>query len=149
MGVGVVVELLSFYRVGNGSRTKNKARESASESNWKNGRESESELESNWFCFDICNRGLCRRIAALAVFSKEVSVVRFAGYWWATSKSRMTKSRIKTSCELGRRSPLRQTHLRRQKVVLVLAFSNQLRIAHRSSRNAHHSTITADQIIAM
>ena len=46
----------------------------------------------------------------------KLGAVRFAGYWRAASKSRRTKSCITTSCELGRRSRLRHTRLRRQKV---------------------------------
>ena len=49
-------------------------------------------------------------------FPKRSGAVRFAGHWRATSKSRRTKSRFTRNWELGRKSRLCHTHLRRQKV---------------------------------
>ena len=82
----------------------------------------------SWFMFWNCCTGQS--------FPKKLGAVRFAGYWRPASKSRRMKSRITTSYELGRRSRLPHTRLRRQKFgcprVLEPAKNRSPLIPHRS-----------------
>ena len=86
---------------------------------------------------------LCGGIAALAVFSKEVKCYSIRLILKSGFKSRRAKSRITMSCELGRRSRLRHTHLRRQKFgypsVLKPAKNRSLLINYCYVKEAEHS----------
>ena len=75
----------------------------------------------SWFMFWNCYTGQS--------FPKKFGAVWFVGYWRATSKSR------RTSCELGRKSRLRHTLLRRQKVGCPRVLEPAV-IAHRSPLSA-------------
>ena len=64
--------------------------------------------------------GVGTEIVAMAVFSKEVKCCLIS----RIKKSGFQESR-RTGCELGRRSQLRHTHLRRQRLA-ILAFCLKL-----------------------